>query len=350
MRPKLLHPILNLTFLPFAIAMIQKSNYATLDATELRVESSVKRAAATIVELVDGSSLDLSRLNVSELLDLQWEQETAFADLIKKSRKGTAERTEIIQLAYATVCQILATISAKQGEADFVMGMDERYKQLVLEQLAELKEIGVNGGLFELGFGSGTLLQAASESGFRVGGLEVAEQLYTNAKQLVPQEDHENLLLGDFLDNDRIESLAGQFSLVYWNDVFEHIPVDEIEDYLAKIHQLLAPDGRLITITPNWYMRPMDVTADHLPVRSTAVGFHLKEYSLSEVCQLLSDAGFASVHTPFFVGRKKIYQAMFPDLTRFKRIVEPALEWVPYSIAVQTCRRFGFCITIATRR
>jgi SAM-dependent methyltransferase len=304
---------------------------------------------APIVLLVDGSSLDLSRLTVNELLQLQWDQERAFADLIKKSAKGSAERTDIIQRAYATVCQILATISAKQGKANFVMGMDVRYKQLVLEQLAALEKTGVRGGLFELGFGSGTLLQAASEAGFRVGGLEVADQLYQESLQRIPEQEHENLVLGNFLENDRIESLASHFSLVYWNDVFEHIPVDEIEDYLARIHQLLVPGGRLITITPNWHMRPMDVTADHLPGRSTAVGFHLKEYTLSEVCRLLSQAGFSSIHTPFFVGRKKIFEAAF-DLTAFKRIVEPALEWIPYPLAVQVCRRFGFCLTIATRR
>ena len=330
--------------------MIQKSNHPTLEATEVPVIASVKRPPATIVVLVDGSSLDLSPLTVNELFDLQWEQERAFADRIKKSIKGSNERTVIIQQAYATVCQILATISAKQGEADFVMGMDQRYQQLVLEQLATLEKNGVGGGLFELGFGSGTLLQAASEAGFRVGGLEVADQLYQEAKQRIPETDHGNLLLGNFLANDRIESLAGQFSLVYWNDVFEHIPVDEIEDYLAKIHQLLVPGGRLITITPNWHMRPMDVTADHLPVRSTAVGFHLKEYKLTEVCRLLKGAGFSSVRTPFFVGRQKIYQETFPDLTGLKRIFEPALEWMPYSWAVQMCRRFGFCLTIATRR
>ncbi len=329
--------------------MIQKLNQSHFEAEALSGSKVQQGRESNSIELVDGNIRDLSQLSVDELAQLQWEQETAFAELIKISAKGSNERAEITGKAYETVCQILATASEKRGEADFVMGMDQRYGKFVLDQLASLKKNEIEGGLFELGFGSGILLDAASSAGFRVGGLEVAEQLYQEAKQRLPEKYHGNLCFGNFLQNDRVESLLGQFSLVYWNDVFEHIHVDEIEEYLARIYELLVPGGQLITITPNWHMRPMDVTASHLPPRSTAIGFHLREYTLSEVCQLLSNTGFASVKTPCFVGKKKIYQINWPDMTWFKRLVEPALEWIPYSSAVQCCRRFGLCCTIATK-
>ena len=302
-----------------------------------------------IVELVDGSSQDLNQLSVDELYRLQWEQESAFAKLIKDSEKGSVERTQIINLAYKTVCQILSTVSDKTGAADFVMGMDQRYTRLVLDKLKQLQAEQVNGGLFELGFGSGVLLEAAADAGFRVGGLEVADQLYHEVQKKLPPQFRNNLCLGDFLNNKNVDSLLGQFSLVYWNDVFEHIPVDEIEEYPSKIHQLLVPGGELITITPNWHMRPMDVTSSHFPPRSEAIGFHLKEYTLSEVCVLLKRAGFHSIRTPVFVSKQRIYQERFVNLTCLKRLVEPMLELIPYSAAVQCCRRFGFCCTIAKK-
>ena len=80
-----------------------------------------------------------------------------------------------------------------------------------------------------------------------------------------------------------VDSLAGRPTLIYWNDVFEHIPPDEIGDYLSHIHRLLAPGGTLVTITPHWLLRPMDVTGDFCPPRTVARGLHLKEYRLAEV-------------------------------------------------------------------
>src|SRR4029453_9238647 len=92
--------------------------------------------------------------------------------------------------------------------------------------------------------------------------------------------------------------LAGRPTLVYWNDVLEHIPVDEAAEYVAHIHRLLAPRGQLVTITPNWLLRPSDVTGDFCPPRTEARGLHLKEYRLAEVTRLLKRAGFRRVATP----------------------------------------------------
>ena len=64
-----------------------------------------------------------------------------------------------------------------------------------------------------------------------------------------------SLLLGDLRSVDQ-KSLTNRPSLVYWNDVFEHICPDEISDYLEKIYSLLVPGGSLVTITPNWLLRP----------------------------------------------------------------------------------------------
>ena len=82
----------------------------------------------------------------------------------------------------------------------------------------------------------------------------------------------------------RIRS-AGQPTLIYWNDVLEHIPPDEVGEYVAHLHRLLAPGGMLVTITPNWLLRPSDVTGDFCPWRTEARGLHLKEYRLAEVTQ-----------------------------------------------------------------
>ncbi len=313
------------------------------------VKESIDSITEEIVELVDGTCCNLNDLSIEDLNQLQWEQETAFAKQIKQSTKGSKRRTDIICLAYQTVCKILAKISEREGNSEFAMGMDHRYSHFVLERLNAINKDQNTGGLFEVGFGSGMLLHSASQNGYRVGGLEVADQLLHDAQDKLPQAQHQNLCFGNFLDNEKVNRLAGTFDVVYWNDVFEHIPVDEIGEYLEKIYSLLKPGGELITITPNWHMRPVDVTASHLPPRSTAIGFHLKEYKLSEVVSLLRQSGFQSVTTPSFISKSKIYHHRFLRLTRFKQWIEPLLELLPFRVAVQACRRFGFSLTIAKK-
>ena len=328
--------------------MIPESTVTLENDNESPQPSSASRCEVT---LVDGTRLDLARLSHQALEDLQWEQEVAFADKIKQSQKGSAERTELISLAYETVCQILGEIDARQGSSEFAMGMDPRYTNMVLERLSGLERDSDAQllDLFEIGFGAGLLLEVAAKAGYRVGGLEVAPQLLDATRKRLPTEHHHHLLLGDFVKSDAVEKLEGQCRIVYWNDVFEHIPVDEIEDYLARIYKILAPGGELISITPNWHMRPSDVTADHRPPRTTAIGFHLREYTLREIVNLLTKAGFRNVATPGFISKQTIVHRAFSNGTALKVALEPLLEWLPYSVAVQCCRRFGFNCTLARK-
>jgi SAM-dependent methyltransferase len=228
------------------------------------------------------------------------------------------------------------------------MGMDSRYTRFVLDQLSQQTAQGLDGGVFELGFGSGIFLQAAAKAGYRVGGLEVTRQLFEEARSKLPESNHRNLWFGDFCSIDFADQTES-YSLAYWNDVFEHIPVDEISDYLHRLHALLQPGGKLITITPNWHMRPSDVTALFKPHRSEAVGFHLKEYTLREVRQLLLNAGFNNVQTPLFISSKRFYFSSPLDMTFIKSLMEPLLEYLPVWAAIQGCRRFGLNCTIATK-
>jgi 2-polyprenyl-3-methyl-5-hydroxy-6-metoxy-1,4-benzoquinol methylase len=297
---------------------------------------------STEITLVDGSHLD-------DLYALQIQQEPAFAKQIAASKKGSPERTAIVRQAYESICRILDEIAQRKVDGDSLsMGMDRRYTQFVLDLLAQQSRCGLDGGVFELGFGSGILLAAAAEQGYRVGGLEVAGQLFREAKAKLPHPYHKNLWLGDFQSME-IETHRESYSLAYWNDVFEHIPVDEISDYLERLYQLLMPGGKLVTITPNWHMRPSDCTDMYMPPRTEAVGFHLKEYTLGQVNSLLHAAGFAKVQSPIFISRNQIFLSDAFDITSLKVRTESLLEMLPFRWAVQICRRFGFNCTVATK-
>lgn len=302
-----------------------------------------------VVTLVDGHTQAIDGLTLEQLESLQRTQEPAFAQAIGRTLKDSVERSQTIQLAYATICAILDEISKRQADdCVFSMGMDPRYADLVMHVLKQQSRKGISGGLFELGCSTGGLLGQACQAGYRVGGLEIVPELLERTRRRVSAENHHNLLLGDFRCVDLTQQLAS-YSVAYWNDVFEHIPIDEIDDFLVNLYAILKPGGVLITITPNWHMRPSDITRTYLPPRSEAEGFHLKEYTLREVSHKLEKAGFEQVSTPWFISRKKIYSGRWLSLTWLKRIVEPAIELLPFPLAVQCCRRFGLSCTLATK-
>jgi 2-polyprenyl-3-methyl-5-hydroxy-6-metoxy-1,4-benzoquinol methylase len=323
--------------------------FATNNSFETGLRPAVVVNTGRLVTLINGLTVAIDKLSLEELETLQYEQEPAFARAIERTAKNSAERAQTIQQAYATICAILDEISNRRAvKGVFSMGMDARYADLVMNTLEFQNRQGISGGLFELGCSAGSLLAQACQAGYRVGGLEVVPELLDRARLQISAQNHPNLFLGDFRCVDLTQQLAS-YSVAYWNDVFEHIPTDEIEEYLVKLFSVLKPGGKLITITPNWHMRPSDVTSALLPPRSEAHGFHLKEYTLREVTSLLRTAGFEHVQTPSFISRNKIHTQPRLSLTRLKCLVEPVLEWLPFRVAVQCCRRLGLSCTIATK-
>jgi 2-polyprenyl-3-methyl-5-hydroxy-6-metoxy-1,4-benzoquinol methylase len=295
------------------------------------------------VTLVDGSVRDLGNLDLPALGELQWEQERAFAARIRHSPKDSVERAEAFRAGYDTVTKIIA-VQEQAADGGLVMGFNPRYVKLVVRLLHAAEARGVRRPrLFEIGYGSGALLAAVASQGFEVGGVEVSSYMREQAAERLPHHA-DSLLLGDFLRLD-LRSWQG-CHVVYWNDVLEHIHPDEALDFLRKAHQILAPGGVLVTITPNWHTRPTDITKAYRPPRHDAEGFHLKEYTLREVSRLLRQAGFASIGTPLLVTpRRTVLYGR--GLCGLKRWCEPVLESLPFRLARLICRGGALNTTLA---
>ncbi len=314
--------------------------------TDSSAPANMPHETSRVVVLADGMRCDLAGLSQAELLRLQFEQEQAFAKQFVAFPKRSAERTAAFAQGYDTVTAIFAAANGMSGPV--VMGLDARYEQLVVGLLSRQQRAGMTPSMFEVGYGCGALLARVARRGFRVGGIEVSPAMQRQAVEALGSEHRESLWLGDFMADD-FPVPRGSYSLCYWNDVFEHVAPDEISDYLSRIHDLLAPGGMLVTITPNWHVRPNDVTGDFHPPRTEARGVHLKEYSLGEVTSLLRGAGFATVATPLLVTRKQ-FVVCGSGLSGIKRLAEPALEWLPFPLARLLVRGFGLSCTIARRK
>ena len=273
----------------------------------------------------------------------RWELEHEGRQRILAAPKGSAARRAATREAYERVAAFYAEGNAGQP---FAMGYRARYARLVIGLLTQQAKT-VPPRYFEIGYGCGQLLGQVAAAGFPVAGIEVSPALRAEACRAVAPEQHARLLTGDFLTQDFVAS-QGAYSLVYWNDVFEHIPPDEILDYLRRIHALLAPGGQLVTITPNWHMRPKDGTKLVFPPRTEASGLHLREYTLRDVSRLLGEAGFGDVRTPLVVTPPRVFLAG-RGLVAGKQRCEPALERLPFWMAKACCLWLGLGVTIARK-
>src|SRR3954465_9787187 len=150
------------------------------------------------VTLFDGSTLDISVLSYRELLDLQRREECAFAQRIKRSVKGSAERAAAFAQGYDTVCTIVGRRQTLAG-GNACMGFDERYVGLVLDVIARSSSSGAKQQVFEIGYGSGALLTRLAARGIDVAGVEVSSAIRAQALASLPPRSAERLLLGDFL-------------------------------------------------------------------------------------------------------------------------------------------------------
>lgn len=298
------------------------------------------------VVLADGTTRSLEGLAADQLHQLQWEQEQLFALAILDHPPRSAERARAIGQAYDTICSLLAAQQPDGAPLD--MGVDRRYIRLVVELLNRQISGGIGQPrLFEIGYGSGTLLKEVSDHGFRASGIEVSAAMRQASLDRLGPRFADHLHLGDLRDLARPPT-HDRPTLVYWNDVFEHICPDELPEYLDKIHQLLTPDGALVTITPHWLLRPSDVTGDFCPPRTEARGLHFKEYRLAEVARLLRAAGFRRVATPLFVTRSRICLCG-GGLRLAKQLSEMLLDELPVRWAHLLCRGLGMSITVATK-
>jgi len=320
---------------------------AILSQPPSRPRGDAQGPSETQVILADGSPADLQGLTREELIRLQWEQERAFASRILTAAAGSPARAEATRHAYDAVTRIYAAAWGARGKP-VVMGFDPRCGQLVLQLLGRQRAQGLPVRLLEIGYAGGVLLKRVHEAGFPAAGIEVSESMREAACRLVGPEAAKSLHRGEFLG---FEFPASQrpFSLAYWNDVLEHVPPDEAPAYLRRIHELLVPGGALVTVTPNWHVRPSDVTAAFCPPRTEAAGVHLKEYTLREMTRLLSAAGFCRIATPWVVTPRRIV-LWGNGLAALKRFAEPVLEWMPFAVARLICRGLGLSTTIATKR
>lgn len=103
-------------------------------------------------------------------------------------------------------------------------------------------------------------------------------------------------------DGSSIPLPPGSIDVAYSDQVMEHLHPDDAMDQLKNIYESLAPGGLYICITPNRLSGPHDVSRYFEEV---ATGFHLKEYSATELSKMFKAVGFRKLY--LLVGARRFH-------------------------------------------
>jgi 2-polyprenyl-3-methyl-5-hydroxy-6-metoxy-1,4-benzoquinol methylase len=230
----------------------------------------------------------LRKSTAAELLRLQYVTERHYAAQLKSAEDDVLQ-DELLALAYLRVVRL----QFSRHEPD--MGFTKRQLDFVLaavkeSQTGEEREPDI----LEVGCGAGSLLESLAEFGLRsLAGIDLASSAVELArKRLAPYGLAGNVQQATVPHLIR-SGRAGNFDIVLLCDVIEHVPPGRVESLLADVRMLLRAGGRLITVTPNAFAGPHDITRYFRARGSEPEGLHLHEYSLRELTDLLTRAGFA---------------------------------------------------------
>ncbi len=93
-------------------------------------------------------------------------------------------------------------------------------------------------------------------------------------------------------DGFNIPLAENSVDLVYSNQLMEHLHPDDAEEQLKSIFKILKKGGKYTCITPNRFTGPHDISRFY---GDTLEGFHLKEYSSTDLDVIFKKVGFSKV-------------------------------------------------------
>lgn len=147
-----------------------------------------------------------------------------------------------------------------------------------------------SGKIIDLGCGAGGLCQILSEKGYEVTGVDIILE-----DNLIDSPRDFKYLKKDITNE--LAEVEYEFDIAISNQVIEHLHPNDVPDHIATVAKILKKDGKFIIRTPSNLGYPSDVSKyfDRNPK-----GFHLKEYSYSEIEYLLLQNGFRQALVPLY--------------------------------------------------
>jgi SAM-dependent methyltransferase len=254
-----------------------------------------------------------------EQLREQYEIEKELADRLRSGSRQ--ERRHLYSLLYDELYRRVPhhpqlTHKASPQEAELVVRAQMGFLKPFLDKSSNFLEVGP--GDCALSF------EVAKFVG-QVYAVDVSEEITRSLAR--PANFH--LILSDGCS---IPLPANSVHLAYSNQLMEHLHPDDAFEQLENIYRALTPGGVYICVTPNRLSGPHDISGLYDEV---ATGFHLKEYSISELNSLFRKVGFSRIRVHIGIKGKYVSLSAFPIvlletiLDRSPRAIE---RWIARSL------------------
>lgn len=252
----------------------------------------------------------------AERLRVHYRVERHLADRLRRAPDAEARR-RIFATMYDDLFREVPDHPRLRSEDDSIA---ERARDIGWD-LAQLQPYLRPGCTFlEIGAGDCALSSRVAEGAAKVYAVDISDQharaLPANAQLVIS-------------DGTSIPVPPASVDLAFSDQLMEHLHPDDAREQLRNIHRALKPGGVYFCITPNRLYGPSDISAyfDH-----EARGFHLREYTLRELREILALAGFPTVRT--YVGARGWF-------VRFPRVLLEGVEWVLHRVEPRLRRRIA---------
>ncbi len=128
-------------------------------------------------------------------------------------------------------------------------------KEYIIPFLEKNSALGTNLKVLEIGCAEAGVLKAFTERGDICTGIELQSNRIELARKFMADEVAEgkiNFIVKNIYDIDIMNDIGYKFDLIILKDVIEHIP--EQEKFFKKLHDYLAPNGKVFFGFPPWQM------------------------------------------------------------------------------------------------
>ncbi|HWS83830.1 MAG TPA: class I SAM-dependent methyltransferase [Ktedonobacteraceae bacterium] len=232
----------------------------------------------------------ISKMTLSDLPLLEWVTEKHYAAKLRdSSMQRYFEHFHLIGYIRVTFLRLLHTSNMGYTNDDlhFVLAALKKHYNNALESTR----------ILDIGCGTGELLTELCIRGYsQVEGTDISPRAIHLTKDRLNGHKVRRVECMSFEDYARSSS-AMAYDVIMHSDVIEHIAPFPLSLFLEEVRRLLKPHGLMIVMTPSKLTGPHDSTRRFEPSSTEPLGFHLREFFLSELEEILLDSGFEHLET-----------------------------------------------------
>ncbi len=250
-----------------------------------------------------------------------YEIEKELADRLRNA--GKEERAHLYSTLYDELFQRVPHHPQLTKKAD-----SRTKRERILPSLNLLRTfLNSESNYLEIGPGDCALAFEVSKLARKVYAVDVSREITQNPNY----PDNFELIISDGCS---ISVPQNSINIAYSNQLMEHLHPEDALEQLENIYKSLIPGGKYLCVTPNRLTGPHDISKYFDKV---ATGFHMKEYTMSELVEIFKIVGFQKVER--FIN---LYGYIFVLPVFPVNMVEITLLRLPLSLREKLAQSFIF--------